>query len=431
MSEMLGSKEETKAKIKELFNKIHNGNEPDSARDEFNEAIKGLSPLDIAKIEGEMIKEGMPREEIHDLFDVHLAPLKESIDGTAPMLPDWHPIRILLGEHREFLKGATMLRNHANAINVAAGSAFASGDDAKGTESVRELLTKIENIVGGFKHEDLHYQREENVLFAYLEKHGIIEPPAIMWADHDIIRGVKKTLRGLVENMDEMDFLDFTTALHETAMGYHEMISSHFYKENNILFPSSVKVISDTEWDEIRESFDDIGYFFVKPPEKRPPEDGMTEGVVPGYGMELAGAVSGSQEKSIRFDSGHFSVEELEAVLNSLPIDMTFVDAEDKVRYFSQGKERIFVRTKSILGREVGNCHPQKSVHVVKEIVEDFKSGKRDTAEFWINLEGTLVHIRYFAVRGNKGQYLGTVEVSQDITPIQRITGEKRLLDSN
>ncbi len=131
----------------------------------------------------------------------------------------------------------------------------------------------------------------------------------------------------------------------------------------------------------------------------------------------------------VKFETGSLSEEEIEAVFDSLPVDITFVDRDDAVKYFSKAKGRIFARTKAVLGREVQKCHPQKSVHVVNKIVESFKAGKRDVAEFWINMNGRLIHIRYFAVRDKNGEYLGTMEVTQDITDIKRIEGEKRLLD--
>lgn len=133
-------------------------------------------------------------------------------------------------------------------------------------------------------------------------------------------------------------------------------------------------------------------------------------------------------EDIIRLETGSFTKEELECILNTLPVDITFVDKEDSVRYFSSSKDRIFVRAKSVLGRKVQMCHPQKSIHKVQEIIDDFKNNKRDVAEFWINLKGRLIYIRYFAIRNNKGEYLGTMEVTQDITDIKKIEGEKRLL---
>ena len=129
------------------------------------------------------------------------------------------------------------------------------------------------------------------------------------------------------------------------------------------------------------------------------------------------------------FETGELSRKEIEAIFNNLPVDITFVDREDKVRYFSQTKDRVFPRTKAIIGREVQKCHPQKSVHIVNKILEDFKSGKRDVAEFWINLKERQIYIRYFAVRDKEGNYLGCLEVTQDITELKKIEGEKRLLD--
>ncbi len=131
----------------------------------------------------------------------------------------------------------------------------------------------------------------------------------------------------------------------------------------------------------------------------------------------------------INFETGSLTREQLEAILNTLPVDITFVDSEDTVRYFNQSKERIFVRTKAVIGRKVQQCHPQKSIDVVNRIIDDFRNGRRDVAEFWINMGGRLIYIRYFPVRNAKGEYLGVLEVTQDITDIKKIEGEKRLLD--
>jgi len=131
----------------------------------------------------------------------------------------------------------------------------------------------------------------------------------------------------------------------------------------------------------------------------------------------------------LQFETGSLSKEEVEAILDSLPVDISFVDKEDRVKYFNKAEERIFVRTKAVIGRKVQLCHPQKSVHVVNNILEAFKTGKKDVAEFWIQIGDRLIHIKYFAVRDRNGKYLGTMEVTQDITGIKKIEGEKRLLD--
>ena len=131
----------------------------------------------------------------------------------------------------------------------------------------------------------------------------------------------------------------------------------------------------------------------------------------------------------LQFETGSLSKEEVEAILDSLPVDISFVDKEDRVKYFNKAEERIFDRTKAVIGRKVQLCHPQKSVHVVNNILEAFKTGKKDVAVFWIQIGDRLIHIKYFAVRDRNGKYLGTMEVTQDITGIKKIEGEKRLLD--
>jgi len=123
------------------------------------------------------------------------------------------------------------------------------------------------------------------------------------------------------------------------------------------------------------------------------------------------------------------SIELIENIFDHLPVEISFVDAEDTIRYYSHGDNRIFKRTPAVIGKKVQNCHPSKSVHVVQKILNDFKAGKRDVAEFWIDLHGKLIYIRYFAVRDNANNYQGTLEVTQDITNIKQIEGDKRLLD--
>lgn len=134
-------------------------------------------------------------------------------------------------------------------------------------------------------------------------------------------------------------------------------------------------------------------------------------------------------EGVLQFETGSLSKEEIEAILNALPVDISFVDANDAVKYFNKAEKRIFVRTKAVIGRKVQLCHPQKSVHIVNKILETFKTGKKDVAEFWITMNNRLIHIRYFAVRDKNGKYLGTLEVTQDLTDLKKIEGQNRLLD--
>jgi len=238
-----------------------------------------------------------------------------------------------------------------------------------------------------------------------------------MWMDHDKIRAIKKDIYKLMDTFKNISPEEFIRKIALLSTDLSEMLSSHFYKENNILFPMALHVLSEDELKDIRLQFDEIGYCCFTPPSVLTPVEKTEE-------KELE-----KKEGMINLPTGSFTLEELEAVLNTLPVDITFVDKNDEVRYFSETKDRIFVRTKAVIGRKVQQCHPQKSVHIVEKIVNEFKKGTKDHADFWINLNGRLIYIRYFAVRDKNGNYLGTLEVTQDITDIKKIEGEKRLLD--
>lgn len=323
------------------------------------------------------------------------------------LAPAGHPIHILLEEHRVLLEFAGKLRDAAKGIV-----------DAKDPDAFNEELKKLSQITEHFKASASHYLREENVLFPYLEKHGITQPPVVMWIEHDKIREIEKELFELVDKYDNMAFRDFTEQLDSVSLSLADMLSSHFDKENNILYTAALRVIEEGEWNEIRREFDEIGYCCFTPEPARIAFGGGTEIQV--SEPEIEGEVS--------FEVGSLSKEEIEAILNTLPVDITFVDKNDRVKYFSQSKDRIFVRAKAIIGREVRHCHPEKSLEVVNKIVEDLKSGAKDMAEFWIDFEGRLIYIQYFSVRNKDGEYLGCIEVSRDITDLKKIEGEKRLL---
>ncbi len=406
MTENLSRKKEKKEALKELIKKLHAGESFQTVKKQFEDMIKGTMPDEIAKIEEELIQEGMPREEVHRLCDIHLAVFRETLEQEGPIAPAGHPINILLEEHNMLLKFADDLRN-----------AIKGMEGAKGNISVSKLMNQVNTIVNHFKESESHYLREENVVFPYLEKHGITQPPAIMWMEHDQIREIEKTLYSILDSHESMVFQEFVEKFKEGARTLAEMLSSHFYKENNILFPTSLKTISENEWTEIRQQFDDIGYCCFTPER---PEISVKAVEIPPSKLEIEGMVS--------FETGQLSVEVVEAIFNALPVDITFVDKDDTVRYFSQSKERIFVRTRAIIGRKVQQCHPEKSIHIVNQILEDFKNGNREFAEFWINFEGRIIHIRYFPVFNKNGDYLGCIEATQDITDIKKLEGEKRLL---
>jgi PAS domain S-box-containing protein len=404
MSKSPAELKERKDKLKRAVEKLHSGASVTDVKEEFRDILKDASPLEISKIEEELIDEGIPREKIQSLCDVHLELFKDSLQEPSPELPEIHPIYILMQEHKIILNAAIRL---AELAQVCAEDAT----QVPPPEMVSEIMQSIQTL----KDSANHYEREENVLFPMLESHGIVQPPAIMWSEHDTVRGIEKTLFGFFESGPRLDS-KIMPQLRVSALSLSETLSSHFFKENNILFQTSLKLFSREEWQKARANFDEIGYGIFKP---------KAVGIQP---TDTRSSDDTETSGTIQFETGAMRREVLEAMLNTLPVDITFVDEKDHVRYFSQSSERIFVRSKSVIGREVRNCHPQKSIDKVEQILNDFRLGKRDKAEFWIKMDDALIYIRYFPVRTSDGKYLGCLEVTQNISEIQKIEGEKRLL---
>lgn len=392
-------------KLKELIKKLHEGESIAKLREEFKSLIEGLSPLDVVHVEQELIEEGVPPEEIHKLCDVHIELMRSAIEEFKPIAEEGHPVGILMREHSEMVKRANQLLDLATKLSET---------------SDRSLIDDILKLIEDFKNSENHYLREEYALFPYLEKHGITQPPKIMWMDHDNIRDVKGKLFSIGEKLKQEENLSATAKLlKKITLSLFELISAHFYKENNVLFPTALKVMTPEEWIEVREQFDEIGYpnyIEVKELPERLLKEASSEEREPEVSPE-----------EIDLDTGKLTVRELKAILDTLPVDITFVDKNNIVRYFNDKADKIFLRTKAILGRTVQNCHPQKSIHIVNKIIEDLRSGRRDHVDFWINFKGKFVFIRYLAVRDKSGEFLGVLEVTQDITEIRKLEGERRI----
>ncbi len=406
MSEIINNREERQRILKELIKELHDGKTVDDVKERFDQLIKGVSVSEISQMEQNLIAEGLPVEEVQRLCDVHAAVFKGSIEDIhkpqAAHEQPGHPVHTFILENR------ALERLIENSI-LPALDRFEKNDKQENIEALLAHMKKLLEV-------DRHFSRKENILFPYLEKYEITGPPKVMWGVDDEIReDIKKSIR-LLNNYDGSS-KNAAESVRKAVHGVKEMI----FKEENILFPLALETLTEDEWKKMEEDSDEIGYTLVRPAGKWKPERRET--------------VTSESERpvidkgTIRLETGVFTTEELEAMLNSLPVDITFVDKNDTVKYFSQGKERIFDRTKAVIGRSVQNCHPPASVHVVEKIVEDLRSGRKDSEEFWIQRGDLFVHIRYFAVRNEAGDYLGTVEFTQNIRPLQALTGEKRLLD--
>mgnify|MGYP000955001263 FL=1 len=406
MSEIINNREYRQKVLKEIIRELHNGKTVEEVKPRFEELIKGVSSSEIAEMEQALIMEGMPVTEVQRLCDVHASVFKGSIEDIhkepEAAKAAGHPVRIFKQENREIEK---LIEGKLEPLL----EKLRTTDDR---EAAAKLLEGFKQLLEVGK----HYARKENLLFPYLEKYGITAPPKVMWGVDDEIRAaIKETIR-LLENYD--GGRDALLEMADEAIGkVREMI----FKEENILFPMAMDTLSEDEWKKILEDSDEIGYCLIQPDTPRNPER-----VDP---VQQAKAEEKPMENIVGFDAGAMTYEEINALLNTLPFDITFVGRDDTVRYFTQGKDRIFARPKSIIGRKVQNCHPPASVHIVEKIMADLKSGKKDHEDFWIRMgDKVTAYIRYYAVRNDKGEYLGVAEVTQNIKPIQELEGEKRLL---
>jgi len=407
MSEEINNREYRQKVLKEIIMELHEGKTVDQVKERFDRLIQGVSASEISQMEQNLIMEGLPVEEVQRLCDVHAAVFKGSIEDIhkpqeAYEMPG-HPIHTFKLENRALER--LMDNNILPALKQ-----FEADDGSKAGEALLQHLKKLKEI-------EQHYSRKENILFPFLEKYGITGPPQVMWGVDDEIRAEIRESINKIQRYDG-NRKEAAESVRRTVHRVKEMI----FKEENILFPMALETLTEDEWLKIAEDSNEIGYTLVQPAGKWQPK------------RQEAGASQSEQpvikdRGTIRLETGVFTVEELEAMLNTLPVDITFVDRNNTVKYFSQGKERIFPRTKAVIGRSVQNCHPPASVHIVDKIVEDLRSGKKDHEDFWIQKGETFVHIRYFAVRNAAGEYLGTMEFTQNIKPLRELTGEKRLLE--
>jgi DUF438 domain-containing protein len=395
-----------KAKLKELILKLHAGESQDRVQQELVQTLGTIPYGEVVEVEQELLEEGLPQDEVLKLCDVHSAVLEGNVDLSASRsIPEGHPVDVLSQEN----KALTAVINKANAQLATLDKI----DEAELQATTFDLTALFNQLIDV----DKHYLRKEYLLFPYLEQTGVSGPPKVMWGKHDQIRDL---LRGSLEVLKtpgiskEELLASAEIVLQPAVKGIADMI----LKEEEILFPMLMDTLSDADWHEIQKQSLEFGYCLYDPP---------TEWAPPG--IEAAGPDAIQQQGGrIQLPTGSFSVQDLKAILNTLPVDITFVGSNDKVKYFSQSSARIFQRNRAILNRDVRHCHPPASAHIVDKILEDFKSGRQTRAPFWINMRGRMIHIEYFALRNDEGEYLGTLEVSQDLTDYRALEGEQRIL---
>jgi uncharacterized protein len=407
MSELIDNRARRIATLKEIIQHLHKGEAPEAVKGQLREIVRQTDASEIMAMEQELISGGMPVEEVRSMCDLHSQVTRDVlVQLPAQSLAPGHPIDTFKRENAALQQVIAAMRTTITEV--------ASLDDSAECEA---LLFQIRQGANELMDIDKHYQRKEHALFSCLERHGITGPSKVMWAKDDDVRASLKRLNKAAHDCRPTvtDCKQLTKAFILPALGaVEEMI----YKEENILLPMSKQTLTENEWAEIWAVSPKYGWCLVEPAlgYKPPQSSEAATPAVPTDGI-------------IMMPTGNVTVEQLTAVLSALPIDLTFVDAEDRVAFFTEGPDRVFPRSRAIVGRKVQHCHPPKSVDIVDRILNDFRSARQNVAEFWIDFHGKLVHIRYFAVRDGQGKYLGTLELTQDIAPLRALQGERRLLE--
>ncbi|MFX0087131.1 MAG: DUF438 domain-containing protein [Candidatus Hodarchaeota archaeon] len=363
-----------KKALKQLILDLHEGKKLEELKKRFNELLGDVGSSEIAMIEQQLIDEGdLSVEEITKLCDLHVGIFEDALNVQQGLetVPG-HPVHTYIEENRIAKILIRKMRKYASVKDL-------------------EELSKI----------IIHYTRLENQLFPVLEQKGFSGPSKVMWAKHDEIRELfkssdSKKIESLLNSVEDM-----------------------ITKEEKILFPTALEKLNVTDWMRVRDGEEEIGYAWV---ENINPWKPITPAEIHKIDTK------GSLDENLNLDTGILTLNQVNLLLKHLPIDISFVNENDTLLYYSNVKDRIFPRSPGVIGRKVQNCHPPKSIHIVNQILNAFKEGSKDSAEFWIQSNGKFIRICYFAVRNELGEYCGTLEVSQDITEIKKLKGEQRLL---
>lgn len=380
-------------RLKEYIKRLNSKEDGRKLYLEYKDDITSVHPQDAFQIFHGLLEEGMTEGEILTFLDKIINVFHESLTSHTWRRPENDNFLTDLELENEALRKKT---DHIKTIV------------REPTSQIRreKLIPLIEELKEFYP----HYTKKENILFPYLEKKlPRFEGLTIMWALHEIVKNqVENALRELKDS--ESDDHEVNVAIAELFFGILGIVK----KEEIILFPSACEVLSEEEWHQMHRQSYDYSFPFIE----KEWEDNILEA------EELV-----MDQGRFKTETGELSFDQIKLIFDSLPVDMTFVDQDNKVRFFTRPKDRIFPRSPAIIGRDVNKCHPPDSVHVVEEIVDAFRRGERDTASFWIRIRDRMILIQYFAMRSDKGEYRGVLEVSQDITEIQALEGERRLLE--
>lgn len=396
MSELINNQQQRIATLAAIIRDLHAGRPADEVKDRLRELVGQCDAGEIAAMEQELIAQGMPVAEIMGMCDLHREVVADLVAPVVQLVPPGHPVDVLQQENRALA---------AKAAEIAA----LLDQDGPWPDQERQLA--LRRPLNELMDVEKHYQRKEHAWFSILERHGIDGPSKVMWGKDDEVREALAAFDRALGGADDWP------AVQAAGREAFDLVTKMVEREETILVPMCQSMFTEEDWGQIHADSPQYGWCLVEPRAQwQPPQ--------PVAGPD---AMALSATAGIDLGTGVLTHEQLRLLFGTMPVDLTFVDHDDRVRFFSEGPDRVFTRTPVIIGRKVQHCHPPKSVDTVERILEDFRAGTQSTAEFWIEFQERFVHIRYFAVRQD-GQYRGCLEVTQDVTHIRRLEGERRLL---
>ncbi|HET7752465.1 MAG TPA: DUF438 domain-containing protein [Anaeromyxobacteraceae bacterium] len=408
MSELIDNATHRKQTLKDLMRQLDAGEPPAEVRARLKDLLGAVPYHEVVEVEQQLFAEGVDPKQMSRACDLHAQAVNGLVDlrrSKAP--PPGHPAHTFKMENEA-------LRAEVGILEKLFAEIEALSEDA----DALPLLGSIRARFNALMDVDKHYLRKEHLLFPFLEKHGVTGPSKVMWAKHDETRELLEVAMSAlpasgvaVSGADARALIEF--ALRPAARAVADMV----VREESILLPMSLEKLSAAEWLQVERQSPEIGFCLYDPQDVWRPS-----------GVPEPEQTSAAAPDRIRLPTGSFTVAELEAMMNALPFDVTFVDRDDTVRFFSHGPDRVFARSRAVIGRKVQYCHPPSSVSTVDEILDGFRAGSHDSAAFWIDLRGKFVHIEYRALRSASGEYLGCLEVTQDLTEKRALAGEQRLL---
>lgn len=419
MGEYVTIDPERQVQLKKIIGRLHEGTPVSEVKKEFAKLIHGVSAAEVAAMEQSLIDGGMPVEEVQRLCEVHVQVFENSLaKADKPSGIAGHPVHSMLEENKLAKKKAAALKAAARSWTWGIGS----------RDTAQKALDDLSAII-------IHYARKENQLFPYLEKQGFTGPSRVMWGKHDEIRALFKDARQALDRMPG----EFSSQARALASKIRKMI----FMEENILIPEATRRLSSREWAEIRQGEEAIGFAWIHPASLYdaglvlanvvPAASTTTPAAAPEAPSDLpSSATAGLRDLPadlLNLSTGRVSKELLDIALKTMPVDISIVDENDRVLYYSDSPHRLFPRSPAAIGRTVQNCHPQKSVDTVNKILASFKNKEKDKARFWIEMGGRFILIEYYALYDDVGSYKGTLEVSQDLTELRALQGQRRLLD--